>query len=214
MRRPNRPKVGAEPGGVGMTAVSATVRRMISTVTAVTLLALGAAVAAAPAVADLAAPTGTGPQSGSHAVTAPPTPVLTGLAPGGHAAYDRVVVTFDGAIPSWQVAYGAVQNGASGQPRTLAGSATLRVDLRPAQAHSSSGSATVPADQHPNLPTLREVAVTEDFEGVVILGLGLSSRVGFRVFELTGPNRLVIDVAHVATAAAATPVSGPAAFTG
>ena len=35
-----------------------------------------------------------------------------------------------------------------------------------------------------------------DYEGYVDEGLGLDRRAGFRVFELTSPTRLVIDIHH------------------
>jgi hypothetical protein len=40
------------------------------------------------------------------------------------------------------------------------------------------------------------VKVVEDFEGVVRFGLGLRRRTGFRVFRLTNPTRIVVDVSH------------------
>ncbi len=35
-----------------------------------------------------------------------------------------------------------------------------------------------------------------DFEGVVTFGLGLRERAGFRVFNLSNPTRIVVDVGH------------------
>jgi hypothetical protein len=46
------------------------------------------------------------------------------------------------------------------------------------------------------VPNLRQVKPSGDFEGVVSFGLGLRRRTGFRVFRLSGPARVVIDVAH------------------
>jgi hypothetical protein len=40
------------------------------------------------------------------------------------------------------------------------------------------------------------VKIAGDFEGVVSFGLGLRRKTGFRVFRLTAPTRIVIDVAH------------------
>jgi hypothetical protein len=40
------------------------------------------------------------------------------------------------------------------------------------------------------------VKLAGDFEGVVTFGLGLKRRTGFRVFRLTGPARVVVDVRH------------------
>ena len=47
----------------------------------------------------------------------------------------------------------------------------------------------------PLCPNLRHRAAG-DFEGVVSFGLGLRRKTGFRVFRLTAPTRIVIDVAH------------------
>nr|MDT0666526.1 hypothetical protein [Micromonospora sp. DSM 115978] len=46
-----------------------------------------------------------------------------------------------------------------------------------------------------DLPALVEYELTSDFEGYVQVAVGLDDRVGFRVFELTGPDRLVFDFA-------------------
>ena len=51
----------------------------------------------------------------------------------------------------------------------------------------------------PRFPTLRQVKFGGDFEGYVSAGLGLADRVGFRVFTLTNPYRVVVDVAHQPT---------------
>jgi AMIN domain len=48
----------------------------------------------------------------------------------------------------------------------------------------------------PEFPTLRQVRISADYEAVVSFGLGLRDRVGFRVFGLTNPTRVVVDVAH------------------
>jgi hypothetical protein len=46
------------------------------------------------------------------------------------------------------------------------------------------------------MPSLRGVAFTGDFEGVVSFGLSLSHRAPFRVFTLSAPSRIVIDLRH------------------
>ena len=48
----------------------------------------------------------------------------------------------------------------------------------------------------PELPTLRQVQRSVQAEVVTEYGLGLRDRVGFRVFGLANPTRLVVDVAH------------------
>ena len=61
-----------------------------------------------------------------------------------------------------------------------------------------------PTDIEPNLPAIREVAQIGNFERVVSYGVGMATRACFRVLELTGPTRLVIDVQTPADATAAT----------
>src|SRR4029453_5541775 len=48
----------------------------------------------------------------------------------------------------------------------------------------------------PDFPALREVSAPGSFEGQTTAGIGVTGKVGFRVFELTGPTRIVIDLAH------------------
>ena len=55
---------------------------------------------------------------------------------------------------------------------------------------------SVPHVITPLFPQLRQVRKTGEFEAVVSFGLGLRSRHGFRVFRLTSPTRVVIDLAH------------------
>jgi hypothetical protein len=45
-------------------------------------------------------------------------------------------------------------------------------------------------------PVLRQLKLAGDFEGVVSFGLGLRGKHGFRVFRLSRPSRVVVDVAH------------------
>src|SRR4029453_19500617 len=48
----------------------------------------------------------------------------------------------------------------------------------------------------PDFPALREVSAPGSFEGQTTAGVGVTGKVGFRVLELTGPTRIVIDLAH------------------
>ncbi len=86
----------------------------------------------------------------------------------------------------------------AGRPVPLRGRAVLRVVLHGGQAGDRSGASTVhtPSTLTPEFPTLRQVRPAGDFEGVVTYGLGLRDRVGFRLFGLSNPTRVVVDVAH------------------
>jgi hypothetical protein len=62
--------------------------------------------------------------------------------------------------------------------------------------HSATGatSFTGPTDfQHPEYQVLKEARQTEDFEGYVSWGLGLSQPACMRTFTLVDPPRLVVD---------------------
>jgi hypothetical protein len=48
----------------------------------------------------------------------------------------------------------------------------------------------------PRLPALREIKYVTEFEGEATYGVGLSNGHGFRVYELSDPKRLVVDVKH------------------
>ena len=79
----------------------------------------------------------------------------------------------------------------------LLGSRRIRIILRDARAHREDGTSNLlPRVLTPRCPNLRQVKLAGDFEGQVTFGLGLRARKGFRVFRLTQPTRVVIDVAH------------------
>lgn len=76
------------------------------------------------------------------------------------------------------------------------------------------GAPPAPQDrQTPRFPELREIAGAGDFEGVVSFGLGLTAESGFRVFTLTNPDRLVVDV-RTPTLAATGSTTRPMILTG
>jgi len=144
---------------------------------------------------DLGAPTSTATKH--RAATGSGT--LTGIRVGRHAAYDRVVFDIDGTAPGWTVGYVTqVTQDPSGQPVWLRGNAAVRVVLQGAAAHTETGSSTLrtPATLTPEYPNLRQVRPAGDSEGVVTFGLGLRQKAGIRVFSLTNPTRIVVDVAH------------------
>ncbi len=128
-----------------------------------------------------------------------------------HDGYDRLVIGFatSNAMPQYQLTQQATSHflrDASGQPVTLDGSAGIRAVLRNADI-----TAGAPTDLTPQLPAIREVAQIGDFERVVSYGVGLATPSCFRVLELSGPTRLVIDVQTAADAPAATAASSAAA---
>jgi hypothetical protein len=117
---------------------------------------------------------------------------LVNVRTGRHDAYDRVVFDFTGGTPGYRVAYEPLVGQGTGNPVPLAGNASLVVVFNPTNAHGYDITRTL----NPNLPTLKQIRFGGDFEGYVSAGVGLSGTVGFRVFQLHNPDRVVIDVAH------------------
>jgi hypothetical protein len=133
---------------------------------------------------------------------------LTSIRTAPHDGYDRVVFEFNGSgIPSYDLTRqdsATFTRDASGQNVTLDGAAGLKLVFRDADA-----AAGVNTDLKPALKGLREIAQIGSFERVLSYGIGISSSQCVRVLELTGPSRLVVDVATAASAsttAAPTPL--------
>ena len=119
---------------------------------------------------------------------------LTAVSVGQHAAYDRVVFTFRAGIPGYTAGYVTnVLSDPKGDVVALPGQAFLRIVFHPSSGYQSyPGPSTIT----PVFPTLLQVRAAGDFESYLSFGIGLSQRAGFRVFTLTQPDRVVIDVAH------------------
>lgn len=129
-------------------------------------------------------------------VPAPATPVITGIRAAAHpeCGYDRLVLDISGPLPSFEVRYvPQVTADPSGRPITLPGHRYLLITLRPAQAHDSSGGATMTRSaQVLGYPVLKGYALAGDFEGIFSLALGLAGPASIRIGEW--PGRWYIDV--------------------
>jgi len=138
---------------------------------------------------------------------------LSAIRTAPHDGYDRIVFDFTGQIPSYDLTRqdsATFVRDASGQPVTLDGGGGLKLIFRDTDLASG-----VPSDTTPALASVREIAQIGNFERVVSYGIGISSSQCVRVLELSGPSRLVVDVAtspSASTAAAPTPLpTAPAA---
>jgi hypothetical protein len=122
---------------------------------------------------------------------------LFGVATGCRSNFDRFVVRSRFGTPRYDVRYRRriVEDG-SGNPVPLLGTKRIRVLIHNARGHTKGGAILLPDVRTPLCPNLRQIKLAGDFEGVVTFGLGLRRKTGFRVFRLTGPRRIVIDVAH------------------
>jgi hypothetical protein len=157
------------------------------------LLAVAASLAAAAAAVALPAFT-TAPKTASGSGGQAE---LFGLAVACHPTFDRVVFRSRFATAGYDVRHvrRIVADG-SGNTVSLLGTRRIRIVLRPARGHTDAGANLLPAARTPRCANLRQLKSAGDFEGVVTYGLGLRRRTGFRVFRLTGPARVVVDVAH------------------
>jgi hypothetical protein len=111
------------------------------------------------------------------------------------SGYDRFVLQFDSAVPSYTVKRQPTPVfpfGASGQTITLSGTSGVLV-----QVFSATGANTFtgPTDlTHGEYIVLKEARQTEDFEGHISWGLGLGKAACLRAFTLADPARLVVDL--------------------
>lgn len=132
--------------------------------------------------------------------TPPPVATLSEVRTGTHAGYDRVVFQFaDALLPGYEIEYpdGPLYQCGSGDDVSVEGAARLVVKLLAARAHDDQGQVTIAERQRvPALPVLIELKLTCDFEAQVEWVVGLSARRPYRVMELSGPPRLVLDVQH------------------
>jgi hypothetical protein len=113
---------------------------------------------------------------------------------GEQTGYDRFVLQFDPIVPTYTVKRQdkpVFPLGASGQTVTLSGTTGVLVTV-----HSATGATTFQGstDQiHPEFQLIKEARQTQDFEGYVSWGIGLSKAACLRSFVLDDPARLVVD---------------------
>ncbi|PYP59063.1 MAG: hypothetical protein DMD44_05615 [Gemmatimonadetes bacterium] len=127
-----------------------------------------------------------------------PAAMLRSVTAASARGYDRVAFELStDSAPGYRVEYaaGPVRSCGSGDVVSVAGSERLVVHLEPASAHDDHGN-PVPRqrDLVPGLPAVREVKLVCDFEGQVEWVLGLPTKEPYRVTELAGPARLLLDV--------------------
>jgi hypothetical protein len=160
---------------------------------------------ATPQTAATLSPAGQqdGGQAGASRACQQPGTYLTAVRTGKHAGLDRVVFQFSGGLPAVTAErVKAVYADPKGTKIALPGRSNLHVVFRgasgtcPQPAHRTW---TGPATLNPRYPQLLAVTTAGDFEGYLSFGLGLAAQGPYRVSTLTGPDRVVIDVSHVAS---------------
>lgn len=116
--------------------------------------------------------------------------------------FDRLVFEFGQStapgpfgMPAYTVDTATSLSGPSGQPVTIAGSALFGTRFQNASTQNPNGtpSYTGSNDIKPTTPLIKEVKIVEDFERVLLWGVGLDHLACPKVTELAGPFRVVVD---------------------
>lgn len=117
---------------------------------------------------------------------------LTEVRTGRGQDFDRVVFDFgSGALPRYTVSQAASFVATSGRTVPVQGNAHLAVRFDGA---GSMGSYRGPNALTPGREMVREVKLVDDFEGIMVWGIGLERHSCPRVSLLASPTRLVVDI--------------------
>ncbi|WP_171075066.1 GerMN domain-containing protein [Nonomuraea basaltis] len=122
----------------------------------------------------------------------------TGLLAAPAQAAQPLVFEFRGRVPAQRdVRYVSrlIADG-SGQTVNAVGSALLQVRFDQADGHNRHGKVTYGLTRRTYaLPGVIQVVNTGDFEATLTFGVGLAKRVPYRVYTLTRPSRVIVDIA-------------------
>lgn len=156
-------------------------RRTLTALGAILIMLGGAVVAAAPA-------------------SSTQTPVMTNIRTGLNTGFDRIVLDMAGHRPTVKYQWGdELRQDGSGHIVWLTGEHFVTVTVNPAAAHDEQGEPTYRGPKKfrtRNLRNVMAVALVGDFEAVLSIGLGTRTKSWVRVFTLSSPTRVVIDVGN------------------
>lgn len=158
-----------------------------------------AAATATQAPAGTATPLPTSTAMRSAAPASARTALLTQVAVGAHEGFTRVVFTFADSLPGYTVGYAQppFQQAGSGRTVDVRGDAFVEVRMeRAATADIGTQLRTTYTgpSKVPGAGVVTEVAKTGGFEAVLTWVIGAERQVPFRVFTLSAPARLVVDL--------------------
>lgn len=162
--------------------------------------ALGALAVSAAAFTTGAVPAQSAVAAGSAASAVPPG-ALAGIRTGAHPGFDRIVLDFPGGAPDIvgsRFVPELIRDG-SGEVEPMPGAAFAEVTMFSAGTADGAGRSTYPGPRKfttPGLNNVTGVAITGDYEGYLTLGTGLRRQTSLHVFTLTGPPRIVVDIAR------------------
>lgn len=126
---------------------------------------------------------------------------LTDVTVGAHEGYDRVVFTFDGELPGYDIGYvdGPVTQDGSGDPVEVGGTNAISVRMSPASGALLTGENVEMTYTGPDRvegpgQSVVDVVRAGDFEAQLTWAIGVDGEQPFKVSTLTGPTRIVVDV--------------------
>ena len=119
---------------------------------------------------------------------------------GAHLCFERIVLELggEGETPGYQVAYedDPIKLSPSDQTVEIAGEATLMLRVAAWMTTVEGDGYQGPTELAPsNVEHVLELRMVENFEGMCAWAIGLDRERPFTVTTLTGPSRIVIDVA-------------------
>lgn len=124
--------------------------------------------------------------------------ILTAARSSVHGAYDRVVLQFSGpGTPGWSAQYATeAATLGKGDPIKVAGAGMIDLMIT-GTTYPQQGSPALKSGSTPGAGVIPEIYSDGWFEGTthVVLGTAAAAR-PFRVFAVSNPARLVIDVFH------------------
>lgn len=128
---------------------------------------------------------------------------LTAIRIAHNAGFDRLVFEFGTStapgvygMPPYQISVATSLGGPSGQPIAIAGNALFGVRFQNASTMQPDGTTrtyTGATSIKPTTPLIREVRLVEDFERVMVWGVGLEKLACPQTLVLSSPVRLVLD---------------------
>jgi len=135
-----------------------------------------------------------------EAATEPPPVNIVDVRVGSHDDYDRVVFEFDSGIPEFTVdqAEPPFTEDGSGFPIDVEGESFMVLVMRGGTKQTDTGESSYdgPTDFDPGLDRLVDLVEGGDFEAQSTWYFGLTGDACTRVFTLSEPDRLVIDIEH------------------
>ena len=169
-----------------------------------------ATASAPPSASPTSVPTATASPGSSPATACPRTTggnasnqaQLVAVRVAHQPGFDRLVFEFGQStapgpfgMPAYTVETASSLSGPSGQPVTITGNALFGARFQNASTQNPNGtpSYTGSNDIKPTTPLIKEVKIVEDFERVLLWGVGLDHLACPKVSELAGPFRVVLD---------------------